>query len=137
MKPTKDRIFVDSNVLIYLLSDDEKKKSIVKHIVKENPSISVQVVSENVNVLLKKFKELTWDDIVAHTKMLMIFCTVNPMDTSTLENTILIKSKYRYQWYDSMILSSALADKCTVIYSEDMQHGQVIENTLTIINPFL
>lgn len=47
-----------------------------------------------------------------------------------------IKGKYKLQFYDAMIIATALENNCTVIYSEDMQQGQIIENVLTIINPF-
>lgn len=38
--------------------------------------------------------------------------------------------------YDSLIIATALEASCTTLYSEDMQHGQLIENKLLIINPF-
>jgi len=41
----------------------------------------------------------------------------------------------RYSFYDSLIISAALKAGCSVLYSEDMQHGQKIHN-LTIVNPF-
>jgi len=50
---------------------------------------------------------------------------------------LLIKEKYHYSWWDSLILTSALENNCKIVYSEDMQHGQIIENTLKIVNPFL
>ena len=39
--------------------------------------------------------------------------------------------------YDSQIIAAALTAGCTVLYSEDMQHGQLIDGTLTIVNPFV
>jgi predicted nucleic acid-binding protein len=48
-----------------------------------------------------------------------------------------IMDKYQYSFWDSMMLASALENKCTEIYSEDMQHNQTIEDKLRIINPFL
>ena len=47
-----------------------------------------------------------------------------------------LKGKYKLQFYDSMILATALENGCNIVFSEDMQHNQVIENRLTIINPF-
>lgn len=133
----RDKVFVDSNVLLYLLGNDERKKDIAKIILKARPSISAQVVSENVNVLLKKFTELTLKDISGHAKMLSLYCTINTLNVSTIEKAFEIREKYHFQWYDCTILSAAILDGCTIIYSEDMQHGQLIENTLAIVNPFL
>ncbi|MCY7350108.1 MAG: hypothetical protein LH606_05515 [Cytophagaceae bacterium] len=47
-----------------------------------------------------------------------------------------IKGRYGYQFYDSLIIATALQVGCTVLYSEDMQDGQVIDLRLTILNPF-
>ena len=48
----------------------------------------------------------------------------------------MIRSKYKYSYYDSLIIATALESKCKILYSEDMHHGQIIENSLKIINPF-
>jgi predicted nucleic acid-binding protein len=50
---------------------------------------------------------------------------------------LLLKEKYHYSWWDSLVLASALENGCQIVYSEDMQHEQVIEDSLKIINPFL
>ena len=47
-----------------------------------------------------------------------------------------IKERYQLQFYDSLILATALENGCNIVYSEDMQNGQVIDNQLTIVNPF-
>ena len=47
-----------------------------------------------------------------------------------------IKKRYRFSYWDSLIIASALENSCSIIYSEDMQHCQVIEDNLKIINPF-
>ena len=54
----------------------------------------------------------------------------------TIKYAIEIKKKYGYSYYDSVIIASALQNNCTILYTEDMQHKQIIENTLEIINPF-
>ena len=45
--------------------------------------------------------------------------------------------KYDFQVFDGIIIAAALESNCDILYSEDMQDGQVIENTLTIVNPFI
>ena len=66
MKLTADRFFTDSNVLLYLLSDVENKKEIAKQLLRTNPVISTQVITENINVAFKKFKSLTPQQILQH-----------------------------------------------------------------------
>ena len=55
---------------------------------------------------------------------------------STQRNALGIKKKYHFQYYDSLILATAIENNCSIVYSEDMQHNQSIENKIKIINPF-
>jgi predicted nucleic acid-binding protein len=48
-----------------------------------------------------------------------------------------LQARYRFSYFDSLIIAAALAAGCSTLYSEDMQHGQVIAGRLTISNPFL
>jgi len=61
---------------------------------------------------------------------------VSSQDIGTLKKGWSIKNSYQFSLWDSLIVASALENKCTILYTEDMQHQQIIENTLTIINPF-
>lgn len=47
-----------------------------------------------------------------------------------------IKNRYQYSYWDSLIIATALKTDVKTLYSEDMSHSQVIDNRLTIINPF-
>ncbi len=137
MKPTKDKCFVDSNICLYLLDADDAKKEIAKTILKTNPSISTQVINENVNILFKKYKQLSSIEVVAHTKFLINNCTIEIINEATISTALFLKEKYQLQWYDSLIVSAALQANCTILYTEDMHHGLNIEGTLSIINPFI
>jgi predicted nucleic acid-binding protein len=53
-----------------------------------------------------------------------------------LLSQLTVMERYRFSFYDSLIIATALEASCTTLYSEDMQHGQLIENKLLIINPF-
>jgi predicted nucleic acid-binding protein len=61
---------------------------------------------------------------------------VSIITTAKINASLNLKKKYGYSWWDSLILASSLESKCETIYSEDMQDGQLIENTLRINNPF-
>jgi predicted nucleic acid-binding protein len=45
--------------------------------------------------------------------------------------------RYDFQVFDSIVIASALQAGCEILYSEDFQHYFVVENQLTIINPYL
>ncbi len=46
-----------------------------------------------------------------------------------------IMRRYGFSFYDSLIVAAALEAKCRILYSEDLQDGQIIEK-LMIVNPF-
>ncbi len=48
-----------------------------------------------------------------------------------------IKDKYGFSYWDSLVIVAALENGCKILYSEDMQHQQLIEDVLQIVNPFL
>jgi predicted nucleic acid-binding protein len=54
-----------------------------------------------------------------------------------IQKALKLNSKYGYSYYDCLILASALLNDCEYLYSEDMQHNQLIEGKLKIVNPFL
>jgi len=54
-----------------------------------------------------------------------------------VETAWMLLDRYWFSYFDSLILASALTANCQILYSEDFQHGQVIDGRLTIINPFL
>ena len=61
---------------------------------------------------------------------------VMPLELETVRRCIIIREKYGYSWWDSLVLTSALENDCAILYSEDMQSGQMIEDRLKIMNPF-
>jgi predicted nucleic acid-binding protein len=64
-------------------------------------------------------------------------CGLIGIDETTIKQALYIKDYYRYSYYDSLIITSSLESGCSIVYSEDLQHGQIIENSLRIVNPFI
>ena len=135
----KDKAFVDTNILIYSYSEDEPlKKSSANKIFDDytdNLIISNQVTNELTNILFKKFK-LSSEDIENVILEVDTLLPIVSFDITTQIKAIRIKDKYKLQFYDSLIIATALENGCNILFSEDMQHLQVIDNTLTILNPF-
>ena len=127
--------FLDSNILLYAYSDD-RRSAAAKKITSEPFSISVQVLNEFANVSAKKQK-LDWDTIEERlTAIVTLAETILPLTMETHLLGIEIARRYRLQLHDSMIVAAALLADCTTLHSEDMHHGLVIEDHLTILNPF-
>lgn len=134
----KEKIFLDTNLLIYAHTnvDIPKQRKIHLIITNEQTVISTQVLKEAANVLHKKFK-LGWQDIKIVLQELQENNTLHVNSPNTIERAIQLADRYRFSFYDSLILASALEAGCSFLYSEDMQNGQTIEEVLIIKNPFL
>lgn len=137
-----DRYFLDTNIIIYIFDDRyPEKQKIAKHLVSEgldrnHTSISWQVIQEFINVSTRKFAEpLTLPDC-----KLFIDTVLSPMweiypTRDLIHSALDLSEQWQYSFYDSLIIASALDASCTILYSEDLQHEQIIKS-LQIVDPF-
>lgn len=133
MKPT---CFIDSNILIYALTDKGEKGKIASNLLRSHSIvISTQVLNEFCNVLLRK-NLMTIDELKLVLPRLQQDFKIMLIDFNLVENTLNIKQRLNYSYWDSLIVATALASGVPTLYSEDMHHSQVIDGQLTIINPF-
>ena len=131
------KYFLDSNVCIYAFDIDSKKKEKALDLVICNQSaISTQVLMETANVAVKKmnFKQT---EIQLSLDYITTFCSLHIIELSTIRLAFQIRLKHQYSLYDSLIIASALESNCSILYSEDMQDGHIIDKRLHILNPFL
>lgn len=131
------KVFVDTNVLIYFISSEERKKVKAKEVIFSNQDacISSQVISEFISVCFSK-NLLEFDEINILVGDLMDALKFSVIKENTIKKALQVKKDSNYSYWDSLIIASALENNCSILYTEDMQHGQTIENNLTIINPF-
>jgi len=127
--------FIDSNVAIYSLDKPSIKRDIARQLISKRPIISTQVVMETMNVLIRKFKFEKQNAIEAVMEM-MDKANVKETSAATVTSAFEISLKYKISHWDALIIAAALQANCNTLYSEDMQHGLLIENKLTIISPF-
>ena len=135
----KDRVFIDTNILIYFISDEEPKKQIAKRILVDDPILKVlssQVIGEFVNVSIKK-NLLPKEETYLVAKVFMKNLAFTLIDQESLNKSFDIQLRYNYSFWDSLIIASAITSGCSILYTEDMQHNQLIEGTLRIVNPFV
>jgi len=137
MKSTTDNFTIDSNILIYAFgSQNEEKKKLAKLILSDCRSMSIQTINESVFILQKKFN-YTMIELYDIIQFFKANFQIRDLTLTVLEKAMHIMKTYKYSFWDSMMLASALINNCEIIYSEDMQHKQVIEDQLTIVNPFV
>jgi len=132
----KDNFFIDTNICVYSIGNDTAKKEIAKQLIKANPVISTQVFNELINVMRRKLK-FDYPIIESVVQHLNSCCKVQTVSYGVVIKAIKIAETYQYSYYDSLIIAAALEKNCNILYSEDMQHGHLIENSLKIINPFI
>ena len=126
--------FIDSNVILYLLSDDAAKADKAESILQAGGVISVQVLNEVVSVCQRKLK-MRWDEIDAVLQAVKASVQVVPLTEASHELAVQICKRYQLSFYDAHICSAALVAGSIVLLSEDMQDGMVVDN-LVVKNPF-
>lgn len=128
--------FADSNVVLYIIGKDVRKANIARSLIAGQPAVSIQVVSECVSVCLRKLS-FTREQAYAFARTLMDRTEVLSLDESTVDQAAALAIRYQLSHWDALIVASALLAGCDTLYSEDLQHGQVFDDRLTVVNPFL
>lgn len=127
--------FIDSNILLYLLSADGDKADRAESIARAGGMISVQVLNEIANVARRKLF-LSWEDTSELLSLIRSLCPVEPLTEAAHDKGMLLAQQYGLSIYDAMIAATALLGGCKILYSEDMHDGLLIEKKLRIRNPF-
>lgn len=127
--------FFDSNVLIYLFSEDDTKANGAERLLSKGGVISVQVLNEFASVASRK-AGMSSAEIREALEPIRSICTVHPLTEEIHDLGMQLTERYQLSIYDAMIVGSALAAGCNTLFSEDMQDGQIIDRKLHIRNPF-
>jgi predicted nucleic acid-binding protein len=137
---TPFKTFIDSNVLIYAFDNSEEEKRLTANLAlsklwsEDSGSLSVQVLQEfYFNVTRKIRKPLAWQearDIVDEYKDWCGITTVREVQAA-----LRIEAEAKISFWDGLIVASAAQLGATRIFSEDLNHGQIIEG-IEIVNPF-
>lgn len=126
--------FINSNVILYLLSNDIAKADKAEAIIEAGGVISVQVLNEVVSVCQRKLK-MEWSEIDTVLQAIKASLKIVPLTLATHELAVQICKRYQLSFYDAHICSAALIADSKIVFSEDMQHGMVVDS-LSINNPF-
>ncbi len=127
--------FIDTNILLYLLSADNDKADRAEMIVQAGGLISVQVLNEMASVARRKLS-MSWGEINEVLALIRSVCSVAPLTIETHDRGRVVAERYGVSVYDAMIVAAALLGGCKTLYSEDMQDGLLIDHQLRICNPF-
>ena len=141
------KVFIDSNVWLYRLLIDpnieteeyNRKRQIAIQLTQpldKSIVISTQVITETCAVLKRKAK-FSDQELLEIIEEFEEQCQIITLTTTEIKQACQLRKKYNLSFWDSSIITCALRSQVKIIYSEDMQHGLVVQDQLTIINPFL
>ncbi|MDR0411232.1 MAG: PIN domain-containing protein [Treponema sp.] len=137
----KDKIFIDTNIWVYLyLHDDDEKYKIAEEYLSQNNRdvvfvISWQIINEVSNTLLRY--KCTEFEIRKYIEQLCKTCTIQGFTKEIVLTASSLREKYSFSFWDSIIVGSALFSECSMLISEDMQNGLNVEEKLIVRNIFL
>jgi len=135
MPDRSPRTFIDTNVLVYLASDNPRKADRAEDIVGAGGIVSVQVLNEVTNVARRKMG-LSWTETEAFLSLIRGLLLVRPITLDVHDTGLALAQRYGLSTYDAMIAASALLADAEILWSEDMQHGMVLDGRLRVVNPF-
>jgi len=137
----KDKIFVDSNIWIYLFtSDDAEKNELARDFITNNTDkenifvISYQVINE-VGAVLKRKKKFNESKFQFVVDTMLDLCVIQDFSREIIINASTLRDKMLVSYWDSIIIASAIESRCQYLTSEDFQNGQKIHG-ITIFNIF-
>jgi predicted nucleic acid-binding protein len=127
--------FLDSNVILYLVSGEEAKADRAEELVAKGGTISVQVLNEIANVSRRRMG-MSWTEARNFLSMVRALLRVAPVTIEVHEAGLDLAERYRLSVYGAMIASVALQENCDTLFSENLQNGLYINGRLRIVNPF-
>ncbi len=130
-----NRVFFDTNVLLYLLSEEPEKANRAEELLEAGGVISVQILNEFTNVARRKLA-MDWREIRDILGTLRRLCEVVPLTLDTHDRALDLAERFRFSIYDALIVSAALIAGSETLYTEDLQDGLRLEGQLVVVNPF-
>ena len=127
--------FADTNIVIYAEGSDVSKAQRATAILESSPVISSQVVTETISTLTRKYG-FTLPEAHEVALGLIDLCEVVPVSADTIREAIRLTARYQLSHWDSLIVAAAVLAGCETLYSEDLQHNQLFDERLRVINPF-
>ena len=130
--------FVDTNIWVYahLAAPSDTRHAIALKLVESAGErvISPQVVAEYYSVMLRNSRSDAW--IAANLRAMFARTRLQPANGAVVESALALRARYGFSFWDCQIIAAALQAGCSTLFTEDLQHGQVLEARLKVVNPF-
>ena len=130
--------FVDTNIWVYahLAAPGDTRHAIALKLVESAGErvISPQVVAEYYSVMLRNSRSDAW--IAANLRAMFARTRLQPANGAVVESALALRARYGFSFWDCQIIAAALQAGCSTLFTDDLQHGQVLEARLKVVNPF-
>lgn len=131
-----DRVFFDTNVLLYTIGQHDARTPTAEALLARGGLTSVQVLNELASVAHRKLR-MSWPEVTDALGAIRILCpSPIPITAEMHDAGLRLAEQHGFHIYDALIVAAALEADCAILYTEDLQSGQVIDGRLTIQNPF-
>jgi len=134
--------FVDANLLIYSINPAEPHKqelaaTLIKRLwVEQRARTSIQVLNEFHAIVTRKLRHVVASDRAGDLIQQLLLWDPQPMDSAVFERARDIELRYKLNWWDCLIVAAARLQQCTLLYTEDLQHGATLDG-VKVVNPFI
>ena len=134
------KVFFDSNILVYFADNtDERKQKIADKLIKAaaaagNGIVSTQSLQEFFNVSTKKLK-CSKEKAKEYVETFSSSFDVTQISVSLILAAIDVSIKHKLSFWDSLIVAAARESASVVLYSEDLNDGEIIDG-IKVCNPF-
>ena len=132
----RDDVFLDTCVLLYVLAKGDRRRARARQLMQDGGIVSVQVLNEFANTSRKKLQK-DWDE-TRRSLQDVLACCPNPVPLTLPihSKAVGVADRFGFSIYDGLIVAAAIEAGCSTLYTEDLQHGQVVDG-VRIENPFL
>jgi len=128
-------VFLDSKVILYLLSADAAKADTAETLLTHQPTISVQVLNEVTSVCQRKLK-LDWPQTLDLLDAIKANCKIVDLTVDTHAKALEVAQQHQLSFYDALIVAAAIVSGANTLMTEDMHHGSIIQG-IRVHNPFI
>ena len=129
--------FVDTNIWVYAHlkapGDARHERALAVLEGRVDLVISPQVVAEYYNVMLRNAQTDAW--IQTNLRAMFARTRLQPANAETVSIALEFRNRYAFSFWDCQIAASALQARCGTLFTEDLQHGQVLDKQLRVVNP--
>lgn len=131
--------FLDTNILLYAHLDAPREPRHAKALALldelDGWILSTQVLAEYFHGMVRH--RVADKLIQGNIETLLQLGSLQLITLDVIRRAWQIRMRYGFSYWDSQLIASALDAGCTTLYTEDLQHGQIIDAQMTVVNPFL